>query len=76
MNDTAADLVFKALETNQSVVSLSLSNSNECRNTLTIDSWMRLGEVLSKNKIISILNLPNNSLRNEGFKHIVSGLVA
>ena len=76
MNDTAADVVFKALETNQSVVSLSLSNSNECRNTLTIDSWMRLGEVLSKNKIISILNLPNNSLRNEGFKHIVSGLVA
>ena len=75
LTDKASTKLFKALETNETIVSLSLQNTNEFRNKFTLKAWKAMKNALSKNKVLTILNLSNTALRNEGLALIAKGIL-
>lgn len=75
LNDKGAETLFDALTTNESITSLSMSDSNEHRNKLTSKAWTAMKAMLSENKTLSILNLTNTSLKNTGLSLIHQGIL-
>lgn len=75
LNDKGAEILFDAMSINESISSLSMSDSNEHRNKLTVKAWTSLKDMLSTNKTLSILNLTNSSLKNAGLSLIHQGIL-
>jgi len=66
--------LFKALETHITLSSLTLANHDRLhRNRMGFKACQSLNELLKKNKILSMINISDNAISNEGLKIIADG---
>jgi Ran GTPase-activating protein (RanGAP) involved in mRNA processing and transport len=66
--------LFKSLETHMTLSSLTLANHDRLhRNRMGFKACEALNELLKKNKILTMINISDNAISNEGLKIIANG---
>ncbi len=74
ITDDGAIKLFKILENHPTLTSLVIANHDRLhRNRMGDRACHALGELLRKNQLISMLNIADNSISNEGLKSITTG---
>ena len=74
ITDEGAVKLFKLLETHPTLTSLVVANHDRLhRNRMGDRSCQSLGDLLRINQQISMLNISDNSISNEGLKMITTG---
>lgn len=74
ITDEGAIKLFKILENHPTLTSLVIANHDRLhRNRMGDRACQGLGELLKKNQLISMLNISDNSISNEGLKAITTG---
>lgn len=66
--------LFKMIESHPSLTSLVVANHDRLhRNRMSVQACYALGDLLAKNQILTMLNIADNNINNEGIKAIASG---
>jgi Ran GTPase-activating protein (RanGAP) involved in mRNA processing and transport len=74
ITDDGAIALFKTLENHPSMSSLIIANHDRLhRNRMGDRACAALGDLLAKNQLLSMLNISDNSISNDGLKAITSG---